>query len=60
MIRFIVAALFSATISIPVASQQPLDGSELTVYLLTMGPGDQVWEKFGHKSIWIQYEAHHT
>jgi hypothetical protein len=60
VIRFIVAALFSATISIPVASQQPLDGSELTVYLLTMGPGDQVWEKFGHNAIWIHDEAHHT
>jgi hypothetical protein len=28
-------------------------GSELTVYLLTMGPGDQIWEKFGHNAIWI-------
>jgi hypothetical protein len=28
-------------------------GSNLTVYLLTMGPGDQVWEKFGHNAIWI-------
>ncbi len=28
-------------------------GSQLTVYLLTMGPGDQVWEKFGHNAIWI-------
>jgi hypothetical protein len=28
-------------------------GSNLRVYLLTMGPGDQVWEKFGHNAIWI-------
>jgi hypothetical protein len=28
-------------------------GSELTVYLMTMGPGDEVWEKFGHNAIWI-------
>jgi hypothetical protein len=28
-------------------------GSQLTVYLMTMGPGDQVWEKFGHNAIWI-------
>lgn len=60
MIRFIVAALFSATISIPLTAQQPSDGSQLTVYLLTMGPGDQVWEKFGHNAIWIHDEAHHT
>ena len=29
-------------------------GSNLTVYLLTMGPGDQVWEMFGHNAIWIR------
>jgi len=34
-----------------VATAEP--GSQLTVYLLTMGPGDQVWEKFGHNAIWI-------
>lgn len=32
-------------------------GSELTVYLMTMGPGDQVWEKFGHNAIWIHDAA---
>ena len=32
-------------------------GSELTVYLLTMGPGDQAWEKFGHNAIWIHDAA---
>ncbi len=31
--------------------------SGLTVYLLTMGPGDQVWEKFGHNAIWIHDAA---
>lgn len=29
-------------------------GAELTVYLATMGQGDQVWEKFGHNAIWIR------
>jgi len=63
VIRAIVAALFSATISLPVAAQQTTNaepGSELTVYLLTMGPGDQVWEKFGHNAIWIHNESNHT
>ena len=32
-------------------------GSNLTVYLLTMGPGDQVWERFGHNAIWIHDDA---
>ncbi|MEO7368595.1 MAG: DUF4105 domain-containing protein [Gemmatimonadaceae bacterium] len=35
-------------------------GAELTVYLLTMGPGDQVWEKFGHNAIWIHDAANST
>jgi uncharacterized protein DUF4105 len=25
----------------------------LTVYLMTMGPGKHVWERFGHNAIWI-------
>jgi hypothetical protein len=29
-------------------------GSELTVILLTMGVGEQVWEQFGHNAIWIR------
>jgi hypothetical protein len=63
VIRSIVAALLSAAISIPAAAQQPPNpdpGSELTVYLLTMGPGDQVWEKFGHNAIWIHDERNRT
>jgi hypothetical protein len=28
-------------------------GSELRVYLMTMGPGERVWERFGHNAIWI-------
>ena len=27
--------------------------TETTVYLLTMGQGDQVWEKFGHNALWV-------
>lgn len=28
-------------------------GSELTVYLVTMGPGEAVWERFSHNALWI-------
>ncbi|MFL5477585.1 MAG: DUF4105 domain-containing protein [Gemmatimonadaceae bacterium] len=28
-------------------------GSNLTVYVLTFGWGDAVWERFGHNAIWI-------
>ena len=48
-----------------VASAQPTapvrePGSNLTVYLVTMGPGDQVWERFGHNAIWIHDEVNGT
>lgn len=35
-------------------------GSQLTVYLLTFGWGDAVWERFGHNAIWIKDRAHNT
>jgi hypothetical protein len=42
------------------ASDAAVPGSELTVYLMTMGPGDAVWEKFGHNAIWIHDAARNT
>jgi hypothetical protein len=35
----------------------PDDGSSLTVYLMTMGQGDAIWERFGHNAIWIHDAA---
>jgi len=35
------------------SSQLAPRGSELTVYLMTMGHGDRVWERFGHNAIRI-------
>jgi len=38
-------------VAAPRRAAQP--GSELRVYLMTMGPGAEVWERFGHNAIWI-------
>jgi Domain of unknown function (DUF4105) len=35
-----------------IASNEP--GANLTVYLLTFGWGNEVWERFGHNAIWIK------
>jgi hypothetical protein len=35
-------------------------GSNLTVYLLTFGWGDAVWERFGHNAIWIKDRTRNT
>jgi hypothetical protein len=56
------ALLLLALTAGPVAAQRrnpPAGppGSELTVYLMTMGPGSLVWERFGHNAIWIHDPA---
>ena len=33
------------------------DSAEISVYLVTVGPGEQVWERFGHNAIWISDDA---
>ncbi|HXE58011.1 MAG TPA: DUF4105 domain-containing protein [Gemmatimonadales bacterium] len=35
-------------------------GAELTVYVMTMGPGERIWERFGHNAIWIVDTARGT
>ena len=37
----------------PSAPPRVSPGSRLTVYLMTMGPGALVWERFGHNAIYI-------
>ena len=52
------AALLLACLTSPVSSQAVDSagppGSELTVYLMTMGQGDLVWERYGHNAIGIR------
>ncbi|MFN2635793.1 MAG: DUF4105 domain-containing protein [Gemmatimonadaceae bacterium] len=35
-------------------------GSDLTIYLMTIGQGDEVWELFGHNAIWVKDRTHGT
>lgn len=35
------------------AVREAESGSDFAVYLLTMGPGDAVWERFGHNALWL-------
>lgn len=39
---------------LPSAAQPAEPGSNLTVYLLTFGWGEAVWERFGHNAVWIK------
>ena len=45
---FVGAGVASAQSPLP-GPQSP--GESLTIYLMTMGPGDAVWERFGHNAI---------
>lgn len=36
------------------AVAQPVVGDELEISVITMGQGDQVWERFGHNALWIR------
>lgn len=47
------------------AAQEPATdpfepGSELTIYLMTIGQGDAIWERFGHNAIWVRDAARGT
>lgn len=44
----------------PATATATVPGSELTIYLMTMGTGDQVWERFGHNAIRIVDSARGT
>ncbi len=59
--RLLTALLLLSTVAGIAAAQEasppprlPASPPEsLTVYLMTMGPGQAVWERFGHNAIWI-------
>jgi hypothetical protein len=45
-------ALAAPAAAQPLAQPSQAD-TTLRIILLTMGPGDEVWEKFGHNAIWV-------
>jgi hypothetical protein len=59
-----VASIAGAQIRPPSAQQPPgprvttppEPGSELTITLLTMGVGEEVWEEFGHNALWFHVD----
>lgn len=51
--RFALLLALIAARAAPVPASAAERGSELRIFLLTMGPGDRVWERFGHNALWI-------
>lgn len=48
--RVLVGALATGTMA---RAQTVVPGAETSVQLLTMGQGDEIWERFGHNALWI-------
>jgi hypothetical protein len=38
----------------PLCAQEPQRGDETEVWLVTYGPGEVYWQRFGHNAIWIR------
>ena len=64
---FAVILCLAFTLTVDSSAQQPetfpiarTPGEELTVFLMTVGPGDAIWEKFGHNAIWIMDRSRGT
>jgi hypothetical protein len=64
--RLLLSAILGSGVLAAVADAQappgspPESGSELTVSLITLGQGDQVWERYGHNALWIHDAARGT
>jgi len=53
-------SLFAACWPSAAEAQAAPPSRELKVFLMTFGPGRQVWERFGHNAIWIHDPADST
>ena len=62
-LKLVAAFLVSLSGAVGAQDTAPLPrrpADQLTVYLMTMGPGKAVWERFGHNAIWIHDPARGT
>jgi uncharacterized membrane protein len=50
--RLVTALILTIAPSTTLSSQEP--GSNLRVFLMTLGPGDAVWERFGHNAVVVE------
>lgn len=51
------AGLAAAPLAAQPFAQAAAADTSLRIVLLTMGPGDEVWENFGHNAIWVHDPA---
>ena len=54
VIAIALSLLFAQAPTLPGAQAPQTPGDNLRVYLMTLGPGDAVWERFGHNAIVVE------
>lgn len=52
--------LLGAPLSLAAQDQPGEAGSELEIYVMTMGVGDEIWERFGHNAIGVRDRSRGT
>lgn len=58
LLALLLAGQASAQTAPPATDGPARDGSQIRVRLITFGPGDEIWERFGHNAIAITDPAH--
>lgn len=53
-VRWLYLLMILAAIAFPPRAHAAEPGDELRIYMLTMQPGEAVFEKFGHNAIWVR------
>jgi len=58
LVTLLVGLSFGRLVGSDQATDQPTtrqtDGRRLAAYLVTFGPGPEIWERFGHNALWIR------
>src|SRR5688500_12151082 len=55
-VRWLCLLMFLVASACPSRARAAEPGEELTIYVLTMQPGELVFEKFGHNAVWVHDE----
>jgi hypothetical protein len=53
----LIISAFLVLFSFPASAAERLQGDEKQVWLVTYGPGEIYWQRFGHNAIWIRDPA---
>jgi hypothetical protein len=54
LVRYVLALFAALILAAPATAQAPAaPDTAVRIFVMTMGPGDLVWERFGHNALWV-------